>query len=101
MFGKIAEAQQKAEEIKKRLDAITVEGESNGGLVKVVVTANKSIRNISIQDELIAPERKEELEELLVVAIDRAMQQAENISQAEMKTLMGSMMPGFGGLFGK
>lgn len=101
MFGKLAEAQQKADEIKKRLDAITVEGESNGGMVKVIATGNRAVTQVTIADELMTPDRKEELEELLIVAIDRAMQQAENVSQSEMKSLMGSMMPGLGNLFGK
>lgn len=101
MFGKLAEAQQKAEEIKSRLSLITVEGVAEGGLVKVIATGNKNITNVHIDDSLMKPERKEELEDLLLVAIERALQQAENVSAAEMKNLMGSMMPGLGGLFGK
>lgn len=101
MFGKLAEAQQKAEEIKQRLALISVEGVAEGGLVKVIATGNKNISSVHISDDLMHPERKEELEELLLVAIERAMQQAENVSAAEMKNLMGSMMPGLGGLFGK
>ncbi|MES2558896.1 MAG: YbaB/EbfC family nucleoid-associated protein [Bacteroidota bacterium] len=101
MFGKLAEAQQKAEEIKNRLALISVEGETEGGLVKVSATGNKNITQIHIDNSLMKPERKEELEDLLMVAIERAMQQAENVSAAEMKNLMGSMMPGLGGLFGK
>ncbi len=101
MFGKLAEAQQKAEEIKKRLDTVFVEGEADGGNVKVTATGNKTIQNIHIDQSLMHADRKEELEDLLVVAIERAMQQAEMVSASEMKSLMGSMMPGLGGLFGK
>jgi DNA-binding YbaB/EbfC family protein len=101
MFGKLAEAQQKAEEIKKRLENITVEGAVEGGLIRVLATGNKNITSVKVDEILLTPERKEELETLLVVAIERALQQAENVSAAEMKNLMGSMMPGLGSLFGK
>jgi DNA-binding YbaB/EbfC family protein len=101
MFGKLAEAQQKAEEIKNRLALITVEGIAGNGEVKVLATGNKNITNIQIADALMGVDKKEELEDLLVVAIERAMQQAENVSAAEMKSLMGSMLPGLGGMFGK
>lgn len=101
MFGKLAEAQQKADEIKKRLELISVEGSVEGGLIKVIATGNKNITAVNIDNQLLDPERKEELESLLIVAIERALQQAENVSAAEMKNLMGSMMPGLGSLFGK
>jgi DNA-binding YbaB/EbfC family protein len=100
MFGKLAETQQKAEEIKKRLEAITVEGKAEG--VTIIATGNKTIKHVGIEPALLTPERKEELEELILVAIERAFQQAENVSAAEMKSLMGSMLPGgLGSLFGK
>jgi DNA-binding protein YbaB len=47
------------------------------------------------------PEHKEELEDLLTVAINRAMATAENVSESEMRAMMSSMMPGLGNLFGK
>ncbi len=99
MFGKLAEAQKKAEEIKTRLNAITVEGEAGNGLVKVVANGNRMIKDIVIADELMVAERKEELQDLLVIASEKALQQAENISQTEMMSLMGGM--GLGNLFGK
>jgi hypothetical protein len=34
------------------------------------------------------------------VAIENVLEQAENISAAEMKAMMGGMMPGLGNLFG-
>lgn len=102
MFGKMAEAQQMAEEIKKKLDAITVEGESGGGKVKAIVTGNKSIKDIMIADEMMSVDRKEELQDLIAVAIENAMNAAENVSQSEMQALMNTMMPGgLGKLFGK
>ena len=99
MFGKLAEAQKKAEEVKSRLAAITVEGEAANGKVKVIVDGNRKIKDIQIADELMQTDRKEELQDLLLLAVENAMNQAENISQSEMQSLMSSMMPGLGGMF--
>jgi nucleoid-associated protein EbfC len=98
MFGKLNEAKQKAEEMKLKLDAITVEGNAQG--VQVIANANKKIISVNISADLLKPENKEQVEDLLIVAIENALEQAENISAAEMKAMMGGMMPGLGNLFG-
>ncbi|MEI2271995.1 YbaB/EbfC family nucleoid-associated protein [Sphingobacterium sp. ML3W] len=99
MFDKLFQAQQKAEEIKKRLDTISVSGEAEGGLIRVVATANKEIKEITIDPVFLSNADKEELEELLVVALNKAIIQAENISQAEMQAASKDMLGGLGGLF--
>jgi len=99
MFDKLFQAQQKAEEIKKRLDTISVSGEAEGGLIRVVATANKEIKEITIDPIFLSNADKEELEELLVVALNKAIVQAESISQAEMQAASKDMLGGLGGLF--
>lgn len=99
MFDKLFQSQQKAEEIKKRLDTISVSGEAEGGLIRVVATANKEIKEIIIDPVFLSNADKEELEELLVVALNKAIVQAENISQAEMQAASKDMLGGLGGLF--
>lgn len=96
MFDKLALAQQKAEEVKSRLNAISVEGIAANGKVKVTANGNKKITDIHIQDELMQIDRKEELQDLLIIAIEHAFEQAENVSNAEMQSLMSMMLPGFG-----
>lgn len=100
MFDKLLEAQQKAEEIKKRLDQITVSSEIEGGKIKVSSTANKHISSINIDSEFLRAADQEELEELLAVAINKVLAQAENVSQAEMQAATRDMMGGLGNLFG-
>lgn len=101
MFDKLLQAQQKAEEIKKRLDNISVSAEVEGGKIKVVSTANKRITNISIDSDFLATADSEELEEILATAVNKALEQAENVSQTEMQAVTRDMMGGLGGLFGK
>jgi DNA-binding protein YbaB len=101
MFDKLFEAQQKAEEIKKRLDSITVSSEIESGKIKVSSTANKRITGISINPEFFSSADSEEFEELLVTVINKVLEQAESVSQTEMQAATRDMMGGLGNLFGK
>jgi DNA-binding YbaB/EbfC family protein len=96
IFGKLQEAQQKMQEGKERLGHITVDGEAGDGAVKVVVTGNREVQHISIADRLLSADNKEELEDLLITALNRALKNAENAWEAEMKGLAGGMMGGLG-----
>jgi len=104
MFDKLFEAKQKAEDLKKRLDGITVTGSAESGKITVTATGNKVVQSIDIDEEFLKSADKEELEELLIVAVNKALEQAENLHQSEMAALSRDMlggMGGMGGLFGK
>lgn len=98
MFDKLFQAQQKAQEIKSRLDNISVSGEAEGGKVRVVATANKEIKEVCISEELFQEGDKEQIEDLLLVALNKALAQAENVSQTEMQAATQDMFGGLGGL---
>lgn len=100
MFDKLNEIKQKMDEINQRLDNITVEGEAGNGSVKVTVTANKKIKEINISEELIKSGDREEIGELTVVALNRAFEQAENVSESEMKAASSGLFPDLPGVFG-
>lgn len=104
MFDKLFQAQQKAQEIKARLDNISVYGEAEGGKIKVVATANKEIKEIAIDPIYMENVDREQLEELLVVALNKALVQAEQVSQGEMQAATQDVLGNLGGLgdlFGK
>lgn len=101
MFDKLMEAQQKAGEVKKRLDAITVSGTAEGGKITVTANGNKVVQSVQIDSDFLANADKEEVEELLVVAINKAMEQADNVSQSEMAAMTKNMFGDLGGMFGK
>ncbi len=96
LFGKLQEAQQKMQEKKANLSNVIVEGEAGEGAVKVTVTGNREVKSISIDDKLLAPGNKEELEDLLITALNRAMENAEKKFQEEMQDVAGNMLGGFG-----
>jgi len=98
MFDKLMEAQQKAGEVKSRLDAISVTGTAEGGKITVTANGNKVVQAINIDADFLKDADKEELEELLLIAINKALEQADNVSQSEMAAMTQQM---FGGLFNK
>lgn len=101
MLDKIFAAQQKAEEIKKRLDTVSVYGEVENGAIKITSTANKTITAVSIDEAFLKSADKEELEELLLTAINKALANAEEVSATEMQSSAQDMLGGLGGLFGQ
>jgi DNA-binding YbaB/EbfC family protein len=99
MFDKLMQAQQKAGEVKQRLDAITVTGTAEGGKITVTANGNKVIQSVVIDNDFLKDADKEQLEELLTIAVNKAMEQADNVSQSEMAAITKDMFGGLGGLF--
>ena len=93
------QAQQKAGEMKKKLDGITVSGMAEGGKIRVTANGNKVVQSIFIDEDFLKGADKEQLEELLVIATNKAMEQADNLSQTEMAAMTKEMLGGLGGLF--
>lgn len=101
MFDKLFEAQQKAGEAKQRLDAITVTGTAEGGMISVIANGNKVIKSITIDPEFFAGAEREEIEELVALATNKALEQAEAVNQAEMAAVTKNMFGDLGGMFGQ
>lgn len=101
MLDQLFAAQQKAEEIKKRLNTISVFGEVENGAIKITATANKVVTGVSIEEEFLKNADKEEVEELLLTAINKALASAEQVSATEMQSATKDMLGGLGGMFGQ
>lgn len=98
MMGKIKETQAKVEATKKRLDTVLVDERSSDGLLEVTITANKNIRAIKINDDLL--QDKEMLEDYLVTVLNKAIEKAKNISETELAAVAKEGMPNIPGMDG-
>ena len=96
MMGKIKETQQKIEETKKRLDTVLVDERSNDGLLKVTLTANRQVKAITVDDTLL--EDKEQLEDYLILVMNKALDKASTVSEAELGAVAKDGMPNIPGL---
>jgi nucleoid-associated protein EbfC len=95
MMGKLNEMKQKADEIKATLDTTLIKVEGAGGDIKITITGNKDIKSLTITDAL-QHGNKKELEEQLLVTINKALFKAGEVNDSEMKKVAGSMLPGLG-----
>ena len=91
MMGKLKETQQNIEDTKKRLDTVLVDEQSTDGLLKVTMTANRAIKSISVDDSLL--EDKDQLEDYLVVVLNKAIEKATKTNEAEMEAVTKMDMP--------
>lgn len=91
MMKQAQQLQKKMAEAQQKLNDIEVEGESGGGLVKVVATAKGSFKRISIDDSLVKLDEKEILEDLITAAINDAKEKGETAANEEMKSLTGGL----------
>lgn len=91
MMGKLKEAQKKIEETKKRLDTVLIDEQSSDGLLKLTITANRKIKNLTIDDALL--EDKEQLEDYLITVMNKAIEKATNIHEAELAAVAKEGMP--------
>ena len=96
MMGKIKETQQKIEETKKRLDTVLIDEQSNDGLLKITLTANRTVKNISIDESLL--QDKEQLEDYLVLFINKAIAKASAVNDAELAAVAKDGMPNIPGM---
>lgn len=97
MMGKLKETQQKIEETKKRLDTVLIDEQSSDGLLKVTMTANRQVRSVTIDDALL--EDKEQLEDYLVLVLNKAIEKATAVNEAELAAVAKEGMPNIPGLF--
>ncbi len=96
MMNKLKEAQQKVEATKERMKGVLIDEQSSDGLLEVTITANREIKKISIDDELL--EDKEQLEDYLILTLNKAIEKATKINEAEVSAAAKDGMPDIPGM---
>ena len=90
-------AQQQAQEVEAALAERTVEASSGGGAVKVVATCKGVIKMIKIDPEAVDSEEVEALEDMVLLAVNNAVEEGQKIQAEEMgKVTSGFGLPGMG-----
>lgn len=91
MMSKLRDTQQKIEETKKRLDSVLIDEQSSDGLFKVTVTANNQVKSVTIDDVLL--QDKEQLEDYMILVMNKAIEKAIKVNQAELDAVTKVDMP--------
>ena len=100
MMGKMQETQRKIEETKIRLNSVLIDEQSSDGLLKVILTANSEVKSISVDEELLKD--KEQLEDYLILVMNKAFAKAAKVNQTELDAVAKvdmPMIPGMEDLF--
>lgn len=87
------------EKILADLKERVVDAEAGGGMVRAFVSGAQELVKLTIEREVVDPDDKEMLEDLVIAAVNAAMQKAKKLSEAEMGKLAGGV-PGLSGLLG-
>lgn len=91
----IQQMQNRMAKIQQELDETVVEGSSGGGVVKAEVTGQRAFKSIKIDPSAVDPEDVEMLEDLIVTAVQDAMDKAQALSEEKLSVLTGGMkIPG-------
>ena len=87
--------------LKEKLRSIEVEATAGEGAVRVKMNAARELLNVHLDTDRLNMTDKEHIEDLLVVAINRALAEAEAKGAAEgQQMIQGMLPPGLGNLFG-
>jgi len=90
MMKKLQAMQQQVEETKAKLSNIKLIGEAMEGKVRVEVNGNSVITDIQVKDNL----EKDEMIDLIMIAANRAIEQAERTKEMEMAQSAKGILPG-------
>ena len=85
------EMQSKMVKVQQELGDIEVEGQSGGGMITALVNGKKELLSLKIEDEIFE-EDKEMIEDLVVAAVNQAIQNATQAADEKMSSVTGGMM---------
>ncbi len=95
MLQQVQQLQEQMAKTQEELAKETVEASAGGGMVTVKATGAGEIIEITIAPEAIDPDDPETLEDLLVVAVNSAMDQSRKLAEQKMGALTAGMkIPG-------
>jgi len=98
MMKQIQKMQEKMAQVQQELEGKLVVGEAGGGVVKVTANGKQRIIKIQIEKDLVNPDDVEMLEDLVVAASNKALEDAGKMAQEELSKVTSGMLPNIPGL---
>ena len=98
MMGKLNETQEKVKATKERLNTVLIDENTTDKFLQVRITANRELKSISIDDSLLKD--KEQLEDYLILTLNKAIAKATAINEAELAAVAKESMPNIPGIDG-
>lgn len=92
MMKQLQQMQAKMAKVQEDLGSMTVTGTAGGGMVEVVVNGHQKVLSVAVRPEVIDPSDVEMLQDLVLAAVNDAMDKARELASRE----MGSLTAGLG-----
>ena len=95
LAGQLQAMQKQMLEAQESLGEKTVEVTAGGGAIKVIMTGHQKLQSITIDPEVVNPEDDEMLQDLIVAAVNEAVDASQNLAADEMGAITGGLnIPG-------
>lgn len=93
MLKQVQKMQAELEKVQSELGNKTVTEEAGGGMVKATANGKKELVSLQIDAEVISGGDKEMLEDLVVAAVNKALDSANKMAEEEMSKVTKGMLP--------
>jgi nucleoid-associated protein EbfC len=98
MLGKVKDIQAKMKEAQESLGSIIETGEAGAGMVRATVNGKKQLLKIEIDEDLIKPEDREVIQDLVVAATNKAMENIEDKIKEHLQKATQGVLPNIPGM---
>jgi DNA-binding YbaB/EbfC family protein len=98
LMGKMKDLQGRMKEAQEQLAGITESAESGAGLVRVTVNGQKRIVGLEIDPDIIKADDKEMLQDLIVAAVNKALDTIEPKIKDHLQKATEGVLPNIPGL---
>jgi hypothetical protein len=97
MMQQAKKMQENMQKMQEELSTMELEGESGGGMVKVIMTGDRAVKSVNIDPSVWQEQDKDLIEDLVAAAFNQASRKVEELSKQKQQGLMAGMPlpPGF------
>ena len=95
MIKQAQKMQDQITELQEDIEAREFKAVVGGGVAEVVMTGKKTIKSLTLKPEIVDPENIEDLQDLIISAVNEAVQNIETTTENEMSKITGGVsLPG-------
>jgi hypothetical protein len=98
MMAKMQELQSRMGDVQTKLRELETTAEVGGGMVSVTINGKQEVKRIKLEKSIVTPDDIELLEDLILSAVNKAIDQSQKMAQEEMGKATSGMIPNIPGL---
>lgn len=95
MLRQIQQLQEEMARAQEALGSETVQVSVGGGVVQMVMTGHQRLQSVTIAPEILNPDDAEMLQDLIVAAVNEAIERSQQLASERMSAITGGLsLPG-------